>query len=94
MGWLFGCVAGYAGAILLYIIRRRAMERPDGAEITLGNLQRAVEIKPDLEYLAPRILTAPASKAYDEARATAIWAQIEAGGLIEEFLELETAGAK
>lgn len=72
-----------------WLTRRRACpeqvaiveaEWADGAELTAANIRRAVELRLDLDWLAPRVLTALALRAYDEATALAL---IEALGLAE-----------
>jgi len=49
-------------------------ERPDGAKVTLKNCRRAAELKLDINWLASRVLTAPALAKYEKARASA-WAE-------------------
>ena len=46
-------------------------EWPDGVEITLEVLQRAVELELDLDWFACRFLPAPALEAYHKATAPA-----------------------
>ena len=48
-------------------------EWPNGFEVTLENCQRAAAIGLDLNWAAKKFLSAPALKAYEEARATALW---------------------
>ena len=51
-------------------------EWPDGVEITLPILERAVALKLDLDWFASRCLTAPALAEYERVRASA-WAEYE-----------------
>ena len=51
-------------------------EWPDGAKVTLKNCRRAAELKLDINWLASRVLTAPALAKYEKARASA-WAEYE-----------------
>ena len=57
-----------------------AAEWPDGVEITEESLNRAVALSLNLDWLAERVLTAPAWAAYRAATATAFWAAFSAQG--------------
>ena len=55
-----------------------ATEWPEGAPLTPANIHRAAELKLDIDWLAKRILPAPAWRAYEEATAPALRAYKEA----------------
>jgi len=42
-------------------------EWPNGADITAGNIRRAIELKLDVDWLFALVLRAPIYKQYDEA---------------------------
>jgi len=44
-------------------------EWPNGADITAGNIRRAIELKLDVDWLFALVLRAPIYKQYQEARA-------------------------
>ena len=56
-------------------------EWPDGAPLTLDNVRRAAALHLDLNWFALHFLAAPALAAYEQATATALWAQINRGGM-------------
>ena len=52
-------------------------EWPDGARLTLENLNRANELELDVNWLANNILSAPAWAEYEKVRALALWTALE-----------------
>jgi len=52
-------------------VRVFAGEWPDGCEITIENMKKALALRLDLDWAAENLLCEPARAAYEEARAPA-----------------------